>query len=51
MQCHGFGKRLKIIIYYEVTILATPGLAINGKPVAAGRVPNPQVILNWLNTD
>ena len=31
-------------------ILATPGLVINGKLVAVGRVPNPQEIINWLNT-
>ena len=41
----------KITDYAEIMkwpILGTPGLVINGKLVAAGRIPKPQEIANWL---
>ena len=30
-------------------ILSTPGLVVNGRLVSAGKVPNDQQLLEWLN--
>ncbi len=42
----------KVTDYAEIMkwpILSTPGLVINGRLVAAGKIPNDQQLLVWLN--
>jgi len=42
----------KVTDYAEIMkwrILSTPGLVVNGRLVSAGKVPNDQQLLEWLN--
>ncbi len=42
----------KVTDYAEIMkwpILSTPGLVVNGRLVSAGKIPNDQQLLEWLN--
>ena len=53
MAAHNLDVEIeKVTDYAEIMkwpILSTPGLVINGRLVSAGKIPNDQQLLEWLN--